>query len=216
MRNFVMVVALAGLAACAPLDTASRGSAGAGLTLATQGSPTILAPRYDVEAVRVEVPRSLQATEANTFLPRADIVWHGDPAGDRHTQVAAIFENAAAQATRGMLAGRPVTIDLVITRFHALTDITRATTGGNHAMRFEMTVRDAATGAVVEGPRPITADVRAAGGRRAAEEDRIGRTQKVVITERLVEVLRRELSSPIDPLLVARADQVPLMIAQAN
>ncbi len=161
---------------------------------------------YDVVGISVNVPQSLRVSEANTFHPNADIVWHGDPYGDRYQQVADIFRNAATAATGPMRHGRVVNVGIEVVRFHAVTDKTRSTFGGVHSMHFMLTVTDAATGQVIDGPRLVRADVRAAGGSAAIAEDRAGRTQRVVVTEHLTEVLRRELSVVVtDPEVVGRA-----------
>lgn len=199
-RMIAALVLSLGLAGCVSNDTATRAATeGPGLTIATQGayrgpdlSAVPAASLVQVVDVRIAVPQSLRVSEANTFLPSADIVWRGDPLGDRHGQVAAIFQSAS-QAILGRGTGRPVVAEIVVTRFHGVTEKTRYTVGGNHNMRFDLTLRDVTTGAVVLGPRPVVADVRAAGGARAIEEDRIGRTQKVVVTERLMQVLQAEL-----------------------
>lgn len=217
MRNLRIVTALmlmAGLSACAAPDVASRNVGGAGFTFATQNSNgAILAPHYAIKDIRILVPKTLTVSEANTFLPNSDIVWHGDPEGDRYAQITAIFDTAAHRATADMTVGRAVVVDIVVTGFHAVTDKTRATFGGNHNMRFDLTVLDAETGEILDGPRRIIGDIHASGGAKARAEDAAGRTQKVVVTERLTEVIRRELSVPIDPSLVSRGTQAPLLVA---
>lgn len=217
VHKFLFPVLFAlGLSACAGTEPATRSAGVEGLTIASQGAPasrftppvpSVLAAKYAVQDVQIIVPRTLRVSEANTFKPRADIVWHGDPTGDRHQQVGAILLAAADSATAPMVQGRPVLLSLTLTKFHALTEKTRYTIGGMHELRFDLTVRDAATGAVIEGPRQIVADVKGTGGAAAVADEAAGRTQKVVITDRLVEVLRRELSAPVsDATLVARAD----------
>jgi hypothetical protein len=217
-----------GLAACSTGDVASRGGPDVdSLMIATQNAsrqrfvPPTVAPvaQYDVQAVKVIVPRSLRVSEANTFVPVADIVWRGDALGDRYQQVEAIVETAAWSATAQMHAGRPVVVDLEVTRFHCLTEKARYTIGGNHALHFDLTVRDAATGEILSGPRSVVADIKAAGGSRAIAEDQAGRTQKVVIIERLSEVLRREIARPSDVALttaraVAPAQAGPAVVLQ--
>lgn len=211
------------LSACAGGEPATRSIGVEGLTIASQGGPSpqrlprtvtapapqgpvVMAAKYAVQDVQIIVPRTLKVSEANTFKPRADIVWHGDPMGDRHAQVGSILLAAATDATTPMVQGRPVTVELTLTKFHALTEKTRYTIGGMHELRFDMLVRDAASGEVVDGPRLIVADTKGSGGAQAIADDAAGRTQKVVITERLAEVLRRELSGPVtDPTLVAQA-----------
>jgi hypothetical protein len=204
-----------GLAACSTGDVASRSGPDVDtLMIATQNAsrqrfvpPTVVPmAQYDVQAVNVIVPHSLRVSEANTFVPVADIVWRGDPLGDRYQQVEAIFETAAWGATAQMHAGRAVVVDMEVTRFHCLTEKARYTIGGNHALHFDLTVRDAQTGQVLDGPRTVVADIKAAGGSRAIAEDQAGRTQKVVIIDRLTEVLRRELSQPFaGSMMTARA-----------
>lgn len=165
---------------------------------------------YEVRAVNVTVPRSLSVSEANSLLPRADIVWRGEPRGDRYQQVETIFNDAAAQATGAMRTGPGVVVDITVTSFHALSERARYTVGGNYNMRFLLTVRDAETGKILQGPRPIVGDIAASGGNRAVDEEAKGMTQKVVVHQRLVEVLRRELSGEVNVLpdgaLVTRFD----------
>lgn len=215
-QKFLLALGLAlGLSACASTEPATRAAMMENLTIASQGGPmpqvlpemqALMAAKYDVTGFKIIVPRTLKVSEANTFKPRADIVWHGDPSGDRYQQVGDILTAAATRATTGMTQGRAVTLDITLVKFHGLTEKTRYTIGGMHDLRFDLTVRDAATGEVLDGPRLVVADVKAAGGDRAIAEDAAGFTQKVVVTNRLTEVLRRELSAPVtDPLLVARA-----------
>lgn len=194
MRTTTALTLALALAACAPKPVVVP----ADPALAAAGNVVVLtvAPRYTVTEVRVSVPRTLRVSEANSFHPRADNVWRGEPAGDRYAQVAAIFNAAAASATANMVAGPEVIVELTVTRFHALTEKTRYTVGGVHSVRFDLTLRDAATGRVIDGPRPVDADVKASGGAQAIAEDQAGRTQRVVIEERLIQVITRELTAP--------------------
>jgi hypothetical protein len=189
-------------------------------TLATQGrevalaadTATLMQSRYDVQDVSVIVPADLRSSEANVFYPLADIVWRGEPMGNRHDQVRQIFGEAATTATTSMTRGRPAVVEIAVTRFHCVTEKTRYSVGGTHSMHFTLTVRDAQTGDVIDGPRAVVADVKAVGGARALAEDAAGRTQRVVVLERLVQVLRIELSVPVQAQ-VARADVAPATIA---
>jgi hypothetical protein len=205
------------LSACVGSEPASRNVTNDSLTLASRnveaprnGAPRVMAPLYTIADVQVTVPRSLSVSEANGYYPMADIVWRGDPMGDRHQQIAAIFQASAERAASSMAGPRRAVLSLELVRFHGVTEKTRYTIGGTHNMVFDLTVRDAATGAVIDGPRRVAADARAAGGQAAIAEEQAGRTQKVVVTEKLVETLRRELSGAVtDPALVARATQNP-------
>lgn len=192
-------------------------SASASQSAGSVPSPTAvyLAAQYDVEAIRINVPRSLTVSEANTLKPRADIVWRGEALGDRHAQVAAIFNEAITTGTSVMQTGRKVDLEIEVTRFHALTERTRYTIGGVHEMRFVLTVRDAATGQVLDGPRDVVADIKAAKGAAAIAEDQAGRTQRVVTVERLTQVIRRELSTRLsDEMIVARLQSVPAPLSE--
>jgi hypothetical protein len=215
--KFAGLAAAMALSACVSSEPASRSVSNDPLTLASRGAEgapngaaRVVAPLYTIADVQIAVPRSLQVSEANGYFPLADIVWRGDPMGDRHQQVAALFQAAADQATATMAGPRQAVLALEIVRFHGVTERTRYTVGGTHNMVFNLTVRDAATGAVIDGPRRVEANARAAGGQAAIAEEQAGRTQKVVVVEKLVETLRRELSGPVtDPALVARATQDP-------
>lgn len=218
-RHLAFLAAGLALAACAGGEPVTRTNGGGpvGFAAITESAPNaaMLAPLYNVREVRVEVPRDLEVSEANLFYPIADIVWRGEPRGDRYVQVQQIFTEAFGFGTAGMRNGPDVMVEARIRRFHALTEKTRFTTGGVHSIRFDLTVRDARTGAVIDGPRFVIADVKAAGGSRAIAEDQAGRTQRVVIIETLSQVIRRELSRRIDPGQPA-APAAPEVVSQGG
>lgn len=183
-----------GLSACATAEMPSRAR--------TDLFPAVASPALDVATTAADltiasydivVPKSLLVSEADVFLPNADIVWHGDPVGDRHAQIAAIFDTAFQRGTADLTGSHPVTVRLEVTEFHALTPKTRATVGGNYAMHFVMTVVDTQSGAIVLGPVAIKADTPASGGRKALQEEADGITQKVVVVARLAEVLAEQM-----------------------
>ncbi|MBC7131822.1 MAG: hypothetical protein H5U16_01785 [Roseovarius sp.] len=174
-----------GLAACASTpDTADRGAAAAAIAELS----------LDIRQVRVTVPETLTVSEANVYSPRADIVWREDPPGDRRAQVRAIVENALGRGIEGLPRGKvPAMLDVQVTRFHALTQKTRYTVGGTHAIHFTYVLRDARTGEILTEPRAVDASFRALGGQEAIEAESKGITQKVRITQHLANVIRREL-----------------------
>lgn len=190
------------LGACAGGQPVARSTGTAPLGYAAIGEvppgQAVLAPRYSVQGVRVEVPRDLSVSEANLFYPVADIVWRGEPRGDRYAQIHTIFLEAFGFGTTGMKQGPEVIVEARVRRFHALTEKTRYTVGGVHSIRFDLTVKDAATGAILDGPRFVIADVRATGGSRAVADEQSGRTQRVVIVEALSQTIRRELSQVVE------------------
>ena len=226
MMKSVMILALAAmvsLAACGapPQTTRAANFLQAEVPTLRQADPyrgkTFLKAQYDVVAINVVVPRTLKVSESNGLRPNADIVWRGDAPGDRYDQVKAIFDAAMARGTAMMHAGRKVTVDIEVTKFHAVTEKARFTIGGTHNMHFLMTLRDAQSGAILQAPRLIVADTHAAGGAKALAEDAAGRTQKVVVIDRLAAVIRRELSAPVQILpemaAVTRLDSAPLLAA---
>lgn len=184
-----------------------------GLAAGTSQSSGPAPASYDIEAIRIAVPRSLTVSEANTFKPRADIVWRGEALGDRHAQVSAIFQEAMTAGTADAQQGQKVDLDIEVTRFHALTEKTRYTFGGMHEMRFVLTLRDSATGQVLDGPREIVADIKASGGSAAIAEEQAGLTQRVVTVARLAQVIGRELAAPAAvPQVVARQASSPAQL----
>lgn len=149
-----------------------------------------------VNSVTVRVPRSLKVSERNSYIPRGDIVWREDPIGDRHAQVQKIVQDALARGVTPL--NGPVSVDLhvQVTRFHALTEKARYTTGGVHSIAFEMALTDPKTGEQLTPPRSIKADLSAFGGQQAINAEARGLTQKVRISNHLAEVIRQELTNP--------------------
>ncbi|WP_299864560.1 DUF6778 family protein [uncultured Roseobacter sp.] len=207
MKPMKMIAALgfaALIAGCATTDTASRNApfdtpkASAAPTAQTLDGQSIFeatAPSWNVQRVNVTVPETLVVSEANSYYPSGDIVWRGDPAGDRHAQVKAIFETAMARGTSDMNAGQPVILDVQVLRFHALTEKTRYTIGGIHSISFGVTLRDANSGALLGESRVVKADLRGFGGQQAIDAERAGLTQKVRITDHLAKVIEAELAT---------------------
>jgi hypothetical protein len=217
MRILSSLAVVALVSACGQPEQASRATAApeGGLTLATQGleeGPILRISAYAVKDVVVTVPSDLRASEANVYYPLADIVWRGDAPGNRHDQVRAIVRDAAEEATAGMRTGPAAVVDITLNRFHSVTEKTRYSVGGVHSITYTLTVRDALTGDVLDGPRQVVADAPAVGGVRALAEDQAGRTMKVVITERLIQSLQAELTRPVS-VYVSQSQADPAVIA---
>lgn len=157
------------------------------------------AANWRVADVEVSVPTTLAVSEAETFLPTADIVWREDPAGNRYEQVAAIMEAAIRQGASGLSGSRPVRLDVVMSRFHAMTFTaeTRAP-GGVHDIEFTITARDAKTGAVLAGPEYIEASFPAMTGATMATARARGDTQKAQITRHVARTIAGWLGSGPD------------------
>lgn len=192
VTKFALIAGMAlGLMGCVPShDTTANGTPAA---QPNSGQFAVLGP-LNVAKVAVSVPSTLKISEAHRYYPLADIVWRGEPVGDRYAQVGQIFKDAAARGTASFKKGTAVTVEIEVARFHAVTETTRSSMGGVHSMRFFMTIKDAKTGRVLDGPRYVIADTNAAGGERAINEDKAGRTQRVVVVERLSQVIHNELA----------------------
>ncbi|MCX7559964.1 hypothetical protein OS190_10330 [Sulfitobacter sp. F26204] len=147
-----------------------------------------------VTQININVPRTLTVSEANSYYPKADIVWRGDPIGDRYAQITQIFDTAFRAGTKDLSGPTGVILDVELVRFHSVTEKTRYSVGGVHNMVFNLTVRRASTGAALAPTRQVTADLPALGGRSAIEAERKGQTQKVRVTNFLAQAIRQELA----------------------
>jgi hypothetical protein len=152
---------------------------------------------YNVVDVRITVPETLEVSESNSLFPIADIVWRGDPYGNRYKQVEALFEEGMTRGAGALHGTRAVYADVVVMRFHAMTERARYSIGGVHSIKFTLTLRDADTGALVAPPRVVKADFEGLGGKRAIAAERIGMTQRVRVVDHLEQVIREQLASPV-------------------
>lgn len=151
---------------------------------------------YEIRDIRFVWPGDLKVAEGNGFYPFADVVWRGDPLGDRRAQIADIFTTAFRAAGEGVEGTTPVIVEITLRRFHSVTDRTRYTVGGMHSIMFELAVRDAETGALLEEPRFVDASFPALGGAAAVAAEARGEGQKVRVLAHLTNVARHELGLP--------------------
>lgn len=202
VRAALMIAAAVALTACAaPNVVATRGASSNGPLLGQEGSGPVapLARSYHVTAVNVTVPETLTVSEANSYKPRADIVWREDPTGDRYSQVDKIITDAVTEAVAGMNGRRDVTLEIVVTRFHALTELTRfsAPPGlATHDVKMTLAVLDSKTGEVIEPARPIGFEIEAHTSGQAMADIAQGITQKMNITSAVVTLIQNELATP--------------------
>lgn len=197
----LITIAMMALSGC----NAVRSSRADGLPLSEvklDGSAPIVqsgteAGRYTVRSVEVIVPETLKISEENKFYPIADVVWRGEPQGDRLAQITAILNEGFSAGVAGLREGPAVVVSVQVERFHALTEKARFSVGGTHDIVLLLTVRDAATDAVLEGPRRVEIAIKASGNEKAIAEDAEGRTQRVVIVEGIARAVRDELSGPL-------------------
>lgn len=127
-----------------------------------QPAPAEARTGWRAAKVEVVVPPELVVNDGNAYIPAGDIVWHGDPAGDRRAQVAAVLSAGVSAGVSGLHGPKPVIVTATLRRFHALTAKAyhaEIEDSGVHTVAFDLTVADAATGAVLAGPVTITADL---------------------------------------------------------
>lgn len=149
-----------------------------------------------IDAVHVSVPRSLKVSERNSYLPFGDIVWREDPIGDRHAQVAVIMQEALTKGVAGLNGPVHANLNVRVTRFHALTEKARYTTGGVHSISFDMILSDPKTGEILVPSHTMDIDLEAFGGQQALAAEARGLTQKVRISDYVAEAIRQELTTP--------------------
>ena len=176
------LVAALGLSACAD-DVGPQQGRRATSRRATRATSRPLAAQppvagdLKVVAVEVVVPADApRLRESTSFYPMfTDIVWRGDPIGDRHAQVAAIFEEAGGpRRRRRRRRARGDRRRVTLERFHGVTERTRFTVGGFYTIRFWLTYRDAATGAPIGEPSARRREPRRAGRGRRDRPRRVG------------------------------------------
>ncbi|MBU2993642.1 hypothetical protein Q4555_12610 [Octadecabacter sp. 1_MG-2023] len=172
------------LTACSTADVVSRNTPLETPRLAAEAAPQVLRD-YSLHAVRFAIPADMTVSEANSYYPIADIVWRGDPLGDRSEQISEMFQSSIRAAGLGLTGATPVIADVELVRFHSLTERTRYSVGGVHSIKFDLTIRDAETGEVLEPTRRINGDLPGLGGYAALAADNSGETQKVRIIRHL-------------------------------
>lgn len=193
LKVFAFGAIAAALTACSAVDTVTRNAPLETPRLGATETPQVLRD-YALHSIRFAVPEDMTVSEANSYYPIADIVWRGDPLGNRSEQISSIFQTAIMSAGEGLTGSIPVTVDVELARFHSLTERTRYSVGGVHSIKFDLTIRNAATGEVLEPTRRINGDFAALGGYAALAADNQGQSQKVRITTHLTNLFLSELS----------------------
>lgn len=194
LRLIAALVFATGLSACATTDTVSRN---APLETESLTSPDQQIERdYNITSIIVNVPRELRVSESNSYYPNADIVWRGDPVGDRHAQIEEIFLSATTQAAAELGGSSEVIAVIDVVRFHGVTERTRFSVGGVYNMVFNLGIYDGQTGLVIETPRQLTANLPAPGGQAALQLEQAGQTEKVRVLDYLAFFIQQELSTP--------------------
>lgn len=154
--------------------------------------PAAQSAGWRLSSVEVTAPRSLVVSEADVFIPKADIVWREDPStGNRYEQVESIMKTAITEGAHGLKGSRPVTIQATMTRFHAMTfKAETQAPGGVHDVEFDLQIKDARTGAVLFGPEHVEASFPAMTGEQMARARVAGQSQKSQITAHVARTIR--------------------------
>lgn len=157
--------------------------------------------QWNVREISVTVPEELTVSDANTWAPQVDIVWHGDPPGDRKFQVAQVVEDGIEQGAAALRGPRPVDIGVTLQRFHSITPRVERylNNSGVHDIRYTIQVFDARTGAALTQPTYIAADLAAIVGDQAREVRAQGISQKDEIVPHIARVTAGWLGIGPDP-----------------
>ncbi|MBS1303557.1 DUF6778 family protein [Loktanella sp. SALINAS62] len=189
-----IVMACAVLSACGSPDSIAMRNAPLDLGPGVEAGINTVSRDYNVVDLNFLAPAQLSVSERNGYYPMADIVWRGDAIGDRKEQIGALFQTAIDRNGAVLTGARDVVVDIQLSRFHGVTERVRYSIGGVYNIVFDMTVRDANTGAVIEPTRKVEANLSAPGGTAAIQAEHAGQTEKVRVTDFLTMVLADELS----------------------
>lgn len=198
MKYFKLTTAIVlalSVSGCARFDLATR-SAKVDTQSLNQDVLT-MQRNYAIADITYSVPEDIRVSEGNGFYPTTDVVWRGDPIGNRPAQIGAIFEEAIARNEPLLQGDLPVIVDLTLIRFHGVTERTRFSVGGVYDIKFDMTIRDALTGFVIEPTRRVHVDLSAPGGIGAILAEQRGQTEKVRVTDFLTIVMNEELTGQV-------------------
>lgn len=192
LKPALMTLALVlGTAACAPTQWE---------TSYDQLSPAETR-NWRVAEVDVNVPETLTTSEENSYVPNFDIVWHGDPAGDRREQAAAILREGITRGAQGLRGRERVRIVATLVQFHGITPIVRQNlqSSGVHNIQYQIQVFDLRTGQPLTESQLIKADLPALVGQAGDEADEQGLTQHVQVVNHIAAVTQNWLGNGGDP-----------------
>ena len=106
------------------------------------------------------MPETLTTSEENSYTPDFDIVWHGEPFGDRRAQAAAIVTEGIQKGAAGLHGKTRVRIVATLGQFHAITPKVRESlqNSGVHNIQYTVQVFDARSGEALTQPQNIKAE----------------------------------------------------------
>lgn len=144
---------------------------------------------WRLQNVQVQIPESLTTSNENSYAPNADIVWHGEPLGDRRAQVTKILQEGIWMGAAGLNGTRDVVILVQLQHFHAVTPaaIARAP-GAVHNIAYRTRVFDARTAEPLTEVQVIEADLEAYVGDAAIVAEIQGRGQRYRLVRHIAAV----------------------------
>jgi len=196
LKSVVMSAALVGASlvasGCAPRISPVDFEKG----VAAQGA----ASSWNLAGVEIEISESMRVNNNGNIRvpPDSELVWWGDPPGDRKEQVRALLGDAVnAGALDALTGSQPVIFKLKVNQFHALTPLARSTSLqlGVHSLNFDFEVVDASSGETLASETGVNADLRAFSGTQAVLAEQAGQGQKIRIQTRVAQVVRSWLNS---------------------
>ena len=125
----------------------------------------------------------------------SNFVWDGYTGGNRKKQVVALFENAIDDVAATMSGPRDVKLNVVVTRFHALTNDSRVWCCGEHNIVADLEVVDARSGDVLASGQDVYLGRVALGGIPGLVATAAGRDQIVRVREGIARGVRDWLSA---------------------
>lgn len=165
-----------------------------------EGVDPTISKSWHLHRVEVVVPENLTVSDANTYAPNADIVWHGDLSGDRREQVASILRDGLMQAGSSLSGPRGVAINARLEHFHAVTPAAVARSpAAVHNIGYVIQVFDDESGDPLTPPERIEADLEAYVGSAAITAAIQGQSQRVRIVDHIANVTRGWLGIGPDP-----------------
>ena len=159
-----------------------------------------ISSQWRMVSVDVVVPDTLTVSNVDSLAPEADIVWWGEPEGDRRAQVAAIIETGVAQGARNLRGPVPVHFLVVLDHFHATSPrAQRIAPSAVHNISYTVRVFDNRNGQEVTSAIHVDADLEAYVGAQLAAAQAQGVTERNRIIAHIAAVTAGWLGVSDDP-----------------
>ena len=159
-----------------------------------KGSVSTTASGWNLQDVSVRFGPEISRTASGKEFD-SNFVWEGMGEGNRKRMVVGMFKRAMEEvAAETMQGSQAVNMKVQINYFHALTNFSRLWCCGEHRIRADLTIEDAASGSVLASVQDLSMGRLALGGIPGLVAVASGRDQDVRIHEALVNRTREWLS----------------------